>query len=278
MIEQKQTGFRAVRIRTVGGNLSSQQLKILAELAEKYGKGQLHLTTRQSVEIHWIAATAVDAMLAEVRAMSLLPAVRGTRVLTVMACPGAALCRKGIGDAADLALQLNTAVVGREQPGKTKIAVSGCPNSCVKAQINDIGLHGVIIPEVQAGCDGCNACAAVCKINAIAVRDKVPVIDHESCVWCGLCARICPQQALTVAKQGYALYVGGKVGRQPVLGSKLFAVVPPEAAVSVISAVLEVYGELGRQGERIADVLRRTGLVHFRQAVVDRLGAMGLSL
>ena len=269
MIEQRQKGFRAVRVRTIGGNLTSAQLHSLAELAEQYGKGQVHITTRQSMEIHWIAEGQLDGMLQKVHDLGLLPAVRGPMVLTTIACPGASLCKKGICDTVALTAKLNDCVVGREQPGKTKIAVSGCPNSCAKPQINDIGLHGVIIPETGDGCDGCNACINVCKVDAISVQNQIPCIDPEKCVWCGLCVRICPQKALTVGKQGYAVYIGGKIGRKPMLGTKIFAVIPEQEAVPVVETILDTYRKLGRKGERLGDVIQRIGLDSFQQKMIN---------
>jgi dissimilatory sulfite reductase (desulfoviridin) alpha/beta subunit len=53
-IKQQQQGFVAVRIRTIAGNMTSDQLRKVAYLSDKYGQGQLHITTRQSVEIHWV--------------------------------------------------------------------------------------------------------------------------------------------------------------------------------------------------------------------------------
>ena len=162
----------------------------------------------------------LDQALQALTDANLLLAVRGPRVLTTIACPGAALCKKGICDTGALTAQLNESMVGREQPGKTKIAVSGCPNSCAKPQINDIGLHGVIVPSVRGGCTECGACVSVCKVKAISVQNHIPHIDFEQCVLCGLCVRACVPKALVAEKQGYTVYVGGKVGRKTDAGPK----------------------------------------------------------
>ena len=271
MIEQKQKGFRAVRVRTIGGNLTSAQLRSLADLADQYGKGRVHITPRQSVEIHWVPQEKQDSMLQAIPDFDLLLAVRGARVLTTIACPGAALCKKGICDTDALTAQLNQLVVGREQPGKTKIAVSGCPNSCAKPQINDIGLHGVIIPSVSNGCVGCNDCVKVCKVNAISVQNNVPRIDFEKCVWCGLCVRSCSHQALIAEKQGYAVYIGGKIGRNPMLGRKIFEAIPEQQAAFIIEAILDAYRDVGQRGERLGEVIQRIGLDRFRQEMMKRV-------
>jgi dissimilatory sulfite reductase (desulfoviridin) alpha/beta subunit len=200
----------------------------------------------------------------------LLLAVRGPRLLTVIACPGRTLCRRGIGDTIMLAAQLDDFMVGQELAGKTKIAVSGCPSSCAKPQINDIGLHGVIIPAVADGCVGCNSCVQGCKVEAIAVYDCVPRIDRKKCVGCGICVKNCSQQALIAEKQGYAVYVGGKIGRNPMLGTRILTVIPEQEAISCIQAILDVYKRLSVKGERIGDVVNRIGVASFQQEIFTR--------
>lgn len=269
-IEQRQTGFVAVRIRTVAGNLTSDQLRKLADLCDKYGQGQLHITTRQSVEIHWVQEHRLHCFMQEVQAAGLLLAVRGARILPVVSCPGRGLCRRGITDTVMLATQLNAVMVGHELPGKTKVALSGCPNSCAKSQINDIGLYGVTIPVVTAGCTGCTACVQGCKVGAVTLQDGIPHIDKNKCVGCGTCVKNCPRQAVIARKQGYALWLGGKIGRMPMLGTSILPVIPELEAISYIEAVLKVYNHLSLKGERIGTVLQRVGVERFRQEILNQ--------
>ncbi|QDR79195.1 4Fe-4S dicluster domain-containing protein [Sporomusa termitida] len=269
-IEQRQTGFVAVRIRTIAGNLTSSQLRKVADLCDKYGRGQLHITTRQSVEIHWVQEHRLNILLQEIHDLGLLLAVRGPRVLTVIACPGRGLCQRGISDTVLLAAQLNELMVGHELPGKTKIALSGCPNSCAKPQISDIGLHGVTIPAVAAGCAGCNSCVQGCKAEAIKVQQYVPHIDSNKCVGCGICIKNCPQQAVVARRRGYAVYVGGKIGRTPMLGTKILSAIPEQEAVFYIQAILDVYNRLSFKGERIGTAIKRIGVETFRQEILTQ--------
>ncbi len=266
-LEQQQKGLFAIRIRTIAGNLTSVQMRNLADLSDKYGNGQLHITTRQSVEMHWVPESQLGDIFHEIHDLGLLPAVRGPRVLTTIACLGVALCKKAICDTKALAAQLDASMVGREQPGKTKIALSGCPNSCAKPQINDIGLHGVIVPSAVDGCVGCNNCVNICKAKAITVCDRVPYILVEKCISCGLCVRSCPKQALIGQNQGYTVFIGGKIGNKPMLGNKVFTVIPEKKAIFYIEAILCAYNRLAHKGERIGDVITRIGLAGFRQEI-----------
>lgn len=268
LIEQRQKGSFVVRIRTRAGNMTSDQLRKVAELADKYAWGEVHFTARQSVEMYGVPENQVAAALQEAHDSGLLPAIRGARVKPIVACPGAALCKFGIGDARALAGRLDELLAGRELPKPTRIGISGCPNSCAKPQVNDIGLHGVVIPAVTDGCGGCQACVRACKVHAVEIQDGTPHIDPAICCGCGICVRSCPTQALYGEQQGYAVYVGGRISRQPQLGRKIFAVIPEAAAIACVEAILAVYSHTGRQGERLADVINRLGLEDFRQAVL----------
>jgi len=277
LLAQKQAGFCVVRVRTRGGNITSDHLRKVAELADKYGRGQLHFTTRQSIEMYWIPSDQLGPMLREIADSGLLPSIRGPRMRTVVACPGASLCKFGICDTSTLATQLDKSVVGRQLPTKTKIGISGCPNSCSKPQENDIGLQGIIVPRVTDGCVGCSACVQVCKVLAIEVQDRTPRINFRGCVGCGLCIKSCPTHSLLGAKQGYKVYVGGRIGKKPRLGIKMFAVIPESKAYSYVEAILEAYHRFGNEGERISDVLKRHGIVALRQVVAAKLSPPTLS-
>ncbi len=276
-IEQRQKGFFAVRIRTLAGNMTSEQLRKAAELSDKYGRGQLHITTRQSLEIHWVQETRLDNLFQEIHEAGLLLAVRGARLLTVIACPGRTLCRRGISDTIMLSKQLNDCMVGRGLPGKTKVAVSGCPNACAKPQINDIGLYGVIIPAVAGSCVKCDVCLQSCKAGAIESRNGVLGIDRNKCIGCGICVESCPQQALIAERQGYAVSIGGKIGRAPMLGTKLPDIIAEQDAVSCIQTILDVYQQLSLKGERIGTVINRIGLASFQQEMLKAVSGRTLS-
>ena len=63
-MRQKQKNNFSLRLAVVGGNLTAENLRIIADVAEKYGDGHVHLTSRQSVEIPFIKLEQVE----EVRA------------------------------------------------------------------------------------------------------------------------------------------------------------------------------------------------------------------
>lgn len=267
-IEQKQKGFYSLRIRTRAGNMTTEQLRKVADLADKYAKGQVHFTTRQSVEMPWVPEVHYRAMMQEIKDAGLLWAVCGQRMRTIVACPGAAICRFGLVDTVSLAGKLDEIYVGQELPSKTKLGISGCANSCGKPQENDIGLQGVIEPVLGEGCIGCGVCSMLCKAQAVELVNDEPVFNKEKCIGCGRCMNICPERAIEAKYFGYNLYVGGKIGRFPQLGVKVVEAIAESDVVSYLEAVLAAYRSLAQKGERVANVINRVGLELFTSEIV----------
>ena len=64
-MRQKQKGFFSLRIQVVGGNLTAENIKTVAEVAEKYGKGYVHMTSRQGIEIPFVNFENIEEVKAE---------------------------------------------------------------------------------------------------------------------------------------------------------------------------------------------------------------------
>lgn len=142
LLPQKQEGYFVVRLRLAGGAASPRLLRVAAQVADTWGRGEVHLTTRQGLEIPWIAAGDLAAAVSLLDGEGLRRAVCGPRIRGVVACPGRSTCRFGVLDAQALAVLLDSRYTGTEAPHKLKMAVTGCRNNCAKAQENDIGLMG----------------------------------------------------------------------------------------------------------------------------------------
>lgn len=270
-LKQRQKDKFIVRFRSIAGNLTGAQLRHLADLAEKYGRGYVHITTRQGAEIPWVNINEYNQMNAEIRARGLTTGTCGPRIRTVVACPGEEVCQFGLMNSRQMAVELDEAFFGREVPMKTKIGVSGCPNSCAKPQENDIGLVGVVEPVLcEDKCIGCGLCREVCPNQAIDMAEGRPVLDKSKCLMEGNCIFSCPVDAWQEKRRGYMLYAGGKIGRKPVLGQVVASLIPENEAVGYVEGVLWAFEKLGLQGERIADTLARTGIDAFRKEM-DRL-------
>ena len=87
-MRQKQKNNFSLRLAVVGGNLTAENLQIIAKVAEKYGDGHVHLTSRQSVEIPFIKLDDVEEVKEMLATGGCKPGVCGPRVRTITACQG----------------------------------------------------------------------------------------------------------------------------------------------------------------------------------------------
>ncbi len=136
-------GTYIVRIAVPAGWLDAERLRWLAEAAETFGDGEVHLTVRQGVEIHGVPGDRLDEVLEFLRDKGLEPGSTGSRVRQVTACPGARSCIHGLRDPRPLAERLHEEFHGVWTPAKVKIAVSGCPRGCPRPEDNDVGVVAV---------------------------------------------------------------------------------------------------------------------------------------
>jgi len=146
-LSQKQDGDFLLRTRMTSGNYSSGQLAALIKIAEKYGRGLLHATTRQGLEIPHIKYEKIDEVEAEVKAAGINTGTSGARLRTTTACPGTNWCRSGLINTFELADKLEAErgiKCAMDLPHKLKIAISGCPNKCTRPEVSEIGIHGKI--------------------------------------------------------------------------------------------------------------------------------------
>ena len=102
-MRQKQKDCFAMRLKSVGGHFTAAQLGAVQQVAEKYGKGYVHLTSRQGIEIPYIKLQDIDEVKAALKAGGVEVGVCGPRVRTITACQGAATCPSGLIDTVKLA-------------------------------------------------------------------------------------------------------------------------------------------------------------------------------
>ncbi len=136
-------GATAVVIRPPLGNLDSDRLERLTDLAEIYGASGFRLTRDQNIIAVGLAADRVAPFVAGVRALGLDVAERDTGLGNVAACPGTHTCPIGITNSHALATAiLDDAPALADRP-ELRVRISGCPNSCGQHHVGDVGLHGL---------------------------------------------------------------------------------------------------------------------------------------
>lgn len=122
------------------GVVKPEQLRKLADVAEKYNCAALKVTSAARIALVGLKEEDVDKAWEE---LGLFPgAAVGICVRSIKACPGTTFCRLGQQDSLSLGMQLDETYHGMELPGKLKMGVSGCPNQCAETSIKDIGLVG----------------------------------------------------------------------------------------------------------------------------------------
>lgn len=202
-------------------------------------------------------------------------AAHETRFYSVKGCGGAVGCPltlvdgKAATDALTSALEASglAEVQAKRLRGpvlshhKLKIAVAGCPNSCSEPQIKDFALVARAFPaRSSAECVECGACVAACREQAVDVGRGYPVFASSRCVGCGGCAEACPSGAIVVAKRGYDVLVGGRLGRHPRLALKVAEGATLEEGLAILDRCLKLMKTEALSGERLGQLLDRIGL------------------
>jgi sulfite reductase (ferredoxin) len=141
------------RIRLTNGQVSATQLKVIASVAEKYGRGVADITVRQNIQLHWVEAEALPDVLERLWRVGLTTQGScGDDTRNITGCPLAGLDGEEICDATPLAKKLAAMLVGNSAfynlPRKFKVCVTGCRAWCSYPEINDVGLTAV---ERRAG-------------------------------------------------------------------------------------------------------------------------------
>ena len=276
----KVRGATAIRVRVPGGHLDAELMKTIAQIAERFGDGTLHITIRQGFEIPNIPferMPEVNAALAPIIERLELP--HGVKIESpsdgypaagmrnISACIGARVCPFANTDTTALAQKLEALVYPNDF--HTKIAVTGCPNNCAKATENDIGVMGaIVLAWNEAACDDCGACEKICPVSAIRKVDERYVVDTALCLNCSRCTSSCPRGAWTVARRGFVLWIGGTMGRTPRLADRVGGLIEStEELYSLIERAFSYYRRNGRPKERFGRTIDRIGVETVLQEI-----------
>ena len=153
--EQRESGTYMLRVRLPAGVALPHQLRKLAEVAERYGNGILHVTTRQDVQVHRVPLDGIHPALVALAAAGLsTKGGGGNTVRNITGCPYAGVCADEVFDVTPHVVTLTEFMLNDPQsfqlPRKYKIAFSGCGQDCSGATVNDLGF----IAKVNDGVDG----------------------------------------------------------------------------------------------------------------------------
>lgn len=265
-----------VRVITRNGKLTAEEQKKVAEAAERFGSGEVTMTTRLTLEIQGVPYDALDDIMEFLAQAGLETGGTGSKVRPVVSCKGTT-CQYGLIDTFDLSQKLHdlyyTGYHDVALPHKFKIAVGGCPNNCVKPNLNDLGIIGQRVPEIDLSkCRGCKNCQVEnnCPIRVAKLADGKIGIDPEACNHCGRCISKCPFGAVNEGTVGYKIYIGGRWGKKVAEGQPLDKIFTSEEEVLALTerAIL-FFRDEGRSGERFADTIARLGFDYVQDKLLN---------
>ena len=265
-----------VRVITRNGKLTADEQKCVAEASEKFGSGEVTMTTRLTLEIQGVPYDNIDACIQFLRDHGLDAGGTGSKVRPVVSCKGTT-CQYGLIDTFDLSEKLHERFYvgyhGVELPHKFKIAVGGCPNMCVKPDLNDLGIVGQRVPQIDLSkCRACKVCQVVkaCPMGDAQVGpDGKITIDEGLCNHCGRCVGSCPFGAVTEGLAGYKVYIGGRWGKKTAHGRALDKIFTSEEEVmDVVERAILFFRDEGESGERFADTVERLGFDYVQDKLL----------
>ena len=144
-------GMTASRVRVPGGHLEAKYLGMVQEIAEEFGNGTVHITSRQGFEIPGIPFEKMPEVNSRLQPIieglginqtdpgTGYPA-SGTRNIT--ACPGNRICPYACYDTTAFAQRIEKAIFPNDL--HFKVALTGCPNDCAKVRMHDFGIIGML--------------------------------------------------------------------------------------------------------------------------------------
>jgi len=140
---QKQSGYAIVTVMTPQGNLTGDQMRGLATLADQAGDGSLRVTMAQNIVLGYVPVGALQRVYGALVKLG-LSKDRADEISDVVTCPGAYSCNLALTKSMGLGDALAATVRKYDDPSVRNLAIriSGCPNSCGQHWIGDLGFYG----------------------------------------------------------------------------------------------------------------------------------------
>lgn len=263
------------RVITRNGKITAEEARVIAEAAERFGSGEVTMTSRLTMEIQGVPFDHIEPLREYLMQAGLETGGTGSKVRPVVSCKGTT-CQYGLIDTFALSEEIHERFYHGYRdvklPHKFKIAVGGCPNNCVKPDLNDLGIIGQRVPQIDLEkCRGCKVCQIEnnCPVNVAKMVDGKITIDEDACNHCGRCVGKCPFHAVEDSASGYRIYIGGRWGKKVAQGRYLGKVfTDKDEVLSVVEKAILLFREQGITGERFADTVARLGFENVQEQLL----------
>ena len=156
--EELDDRYFMLRVRIDGGQLSNDQLRVIAYISRRYARGTADVTDRQNIQLHWIEIENVPEIWEALEAVGLSTTEAcGDTPRVILGCPLAGIDAGEIIDGTTEIAAITSEYIGDSAfsnlPRKFKSTISGCAAQCAIHEINDIAFVGVVNAQGETGYD-----------------------------------------------------------------------------------------------------------------------------
>jgi sulfite reductase beta subunit-like hemoprotein len=147
--DKPKIGTFMLRVKIPNGVLTPAKLRAIGEVANRYGRGDAELTTRQCVQLHWLELGALADVFADLEAAGITSAGGcGDTVRNITGCPVSGIAADELFDSTPVVDAATAEFYGNQAwanlPRKHKYSIASCPDRCNAPEINCISLVGVM--------------------------------------------------------------------------------------------------------------------------------------
>lgn len=265
--------------------VSSEWVRDICDIAEKYCDGYLRFTTRNNVEFLVADEEKLEPLLAELDDKDYLIGGVGLSISNVVHTQGWIHCKSAVTDASGITKSIMDEMTGyftgkQKVPARLRIAVACCVNMCGACHCSDIAIVGIhrtvprINNEMASRICEIPTTVASCPTGAIRPNPKLKSVEinPEKCMMCGNCTVVCPAiKIMDPVNDGVSIWVGGKVSNArtaPMFSRLAIPFIPNEpprwtTVTDAVKNLVEVWAANARDGERMGEWIGRIGWERF---------------
>jgi sulfite reductase (ferredoxin) len=156
--EELDDRYFMLRVRIDGGQLTSEQVRVIADISRRFARGTADVTDRQNIQLHWIEIENVPAIWDALESVGLSTTEAcGDTPRVILGCPLAGIDADEVIDASAQIAEVYDRFIGDKAfsnlPRKFKSVMTGCAAQCTIHEINDIAFVGVVSPSGEPGFD-----------------------------------------------------------------------------------------------------------------------------